>query len=296
VHGSESTAAIDHNPWQWMLPAEGIAMFVFDKRGTGQSQGEYTQNFELLADDVAAAIEEVRHLNGRRIARLGLAGFSQGGWVAPLAATKAPVDFLVVGFGILGTAVEQDEWQVAYQLTQLGYGPEVLAKAKRVTDAAGEFVASGFTGLPEKLNAFKSQYAGEPWLAKVDGQYSGELLRGEIEKAKAESPGVIWNYDSRRALRALSIPELWIMAAADSIAPSTPSIERLRQLQREGKPIDIAVFPDTDHGVYNFTTGPDGKRQKTRAADGYFPLQIDWIKHHLSPPYGRAQLIPASAH
>ena len=296
VHGSGATASIDVVPWQWLLPAEGISMLVFDKRGTGASPGEFTQNFELLATDVAAAVGEARRLGGPRLTRLGVAGFSQGGWVAPLAATRAPIDFVVVGYGVVGSPVEQDVWQVSYQLQQQGFGPGVLAKAARVTAAIGEFVSSGYQSGLDKVKALQAQYAGEPWLSQVDGQYSGEILRGEIQRAREESPGVIWNYDAAAVLRAVKVPQLWMMAAADSVAPSAPSIERLRQLQREHVPIDLAVFPDTDHGLGNFRTLPDGKRQRTRLADGYFPLQIDWIKGHLRPPYGRAQLTPGPTH
>jgi uncharacterized protein len=192
--------------------------------------------------------------------------------------------------------VEQDVWQVSYQLAQAGYGPDVLTKARRITEAAGEFAASGFSGVPEKLQALKSQYAGDAWLEKVDGQYSGELLRGEVERAKAESPGVIWHYDALRVLRKLAIPQLWIMAAEDSVAPSAPTIERLQQLRLEGKRIDIAVFPDTDHGIQSFTIAADGTRTRTRIADGYFPLQIDWIRGRLAPKYGRAQMLPIPPH
>lgn len=296
VHGSGATASIDVIPWQWLLPAEGISMLVFDKRGTGESPGEFTQNFETLATDVAAAVGEARHSGGSRLTRLGVAGFSQGGWVAPLAATRTPVDFVVVGYGVVGSPVEQDVWQVSYQLRQQGFGPDVLAKAARVTAAIGEFVSSGYQSGLETVKALQAQYAGEPWLSQVDGQYSGEILRGEIQRAKEESPGVIWNYDAAAVLRAVKVPQLWMMAAADSVAPSAPSIERLRQLQSEHVPIDLAVFPDTDHGLGNFRTLPDGKRHRTRLADGYFPLQIDWIKGHLRPPYGSAHLTPAPTH
>ncbi|NJO35952.1 MAG: hypothetical protein HC869_25630 [Rhodospirillales bacterium] len=53
VHGSERTPAIGSS-YPYVLAAQGIAVFVYDKRGTGASEGEYTQNFELLADDAAA--------------------------------------------------------------------------------------------------------------------------------------------------------------------------------------------------------------------------------------------------
>jgi pimeloyl-ACP methyl ester carboxylesterase len=291
VHGSGATASIDSVVWQWLLPAEGVGAFVFDKRGTGVSTGEFTQNFEILAQDVDAAVRTVRRLGGGRISRLGVAGFSQGGWIAPLAATQVPVDFVVVGFGVVGSPVDQDVWQVAYQLKQDGFGAAEEAKAAQVTAATGRFMLSNYRRGLDAVNALKAKFAGEPWLDKVDGQYSGIVLQGDIERAKRESPGVIWNYDAMRVLRAVKVPQLWIMGAADSVAPSAPSIERLKILQREHRPIDIAIFPDTDHGIYEFTTGSDGKRHNTRAADGYLRLQIDWIKGHLSEPYGRAELI-----
>ena len=194
VHGSGATASIDATNLQWLLPAEGISIFVFDKRGTGRSEGVFTHNFEILADDVVAAIAELRRLGGRQITRLGLAGFSQGGWVAPLAATKTPVDFIIVGYGVAGSPVEQDIWQVAYQLADQGYGPDVLAKARRVCEAAGRFAATDFGGSLTELRTLQAQYAGEPWLAKVDGQYSGELLRGEIERVR--DAGVARSEDS----------------------------------------------------------------------------------------------------
>ena len=43
VHGSTDAAYLDHEPWQWLLPAAGVSVFVFDKRGTGASQGTYTE-------------------------------------------------------------------------------------------------------------------------------------------------------------------------------------------------------------------------------------------------------------
>ena len=45
---------------QRQLPAEGIGVFVYDKRGTGKSGGVYTQNYLLLADDAIAAMNEAK--------------------------------------------------------------------------------------------------------------------------------------------------------------------------------------------------------------------------------------------
>ena len=62
VHGSERSSPIGgvHGP---ALAAQGLSVFLYDKRGTGGSAGEYTQNFELLAADAARALDTARGLN-----------------------------------------------------------------------------------------------------------------------------------------------------------------------------------------------------------------------------------------
>jgi pimeloyl-ACP methyl ester carboxylesterase len=294
VQGSLDTPSLDREPWQWILPTAGISVFVYDKRGTGASEGIYTQDFVALADDAAAAVVQARKVGGGRIARLGLQGLSQGGWVAPLAATKVNVDFLEIGYGVVGTPIEQDQWQVTYELLQKGFGADVLAKARELTEETGRIAASNFNRDLSELHAIQARYRGQSWMTQFEGQYSGELLRGELVTARQESPGVIWHYDAESVLRKLSIPQLWIMAADDSLAPSGPTIARLQRLRTEGLPIQIAVFPDTDHGIRNFDVHPDGSRERARYAAGYFSLQIDWIKGRVAPPYGRASFVSAS--
>jgi len=291
VQGSLDTPSLDREPWQWILPAAGISVFVYDKRGTGASEGIYTQDFVALADDAAAAVVQARKVGGGRIARLGLQGLSQGGWVAPLAATKVNVDFLEIGYGVVGTPIEQDQWQVAYELTQKGFGADILADALELTEETGRIAASNFERDLSELHAIQARYRGQSWITQLEGQYSGELLRSEVTTARKEIPGVIWDYDAESVLRKLSIPQLWIMAADDSLAPSGPTIARLQGLRAEGLPIQIAVFPDTDHGIRHFDVRPDGSRERARYAAGYFSLQIDWIKGHLAPPYGRASFV-----
>jgi len=100
VHGAERESARESYALQGLLPAENIGAFVYDKRGTGGSKGTYTQDFDILADDAVAAMREARRIAGAHSARIGYQGGSQGGWVAPLAATRAPVDFVIVSFGL----------------------------------------------------------------------------------------------------------------------------------------------------------------------------------------------------
>jgi hypothetical protein len=53
---------------------------------------------------------------------------------------------------------------------------------------------SDFSQHLDELQAIRSEYSNEPWFDKIEGQYTGELLRGEIDRAKNDSPGLPWHY------------------------------------------------------------------------------------------------------
>lgn len=285
VAGSEKTSP-NGSTNQQMFTAQGAATFAYDKRGTARSHGVYTQDFDLLADDGAAATRAAAQACRGCFNRIGLSGGSQGGWIAPLAALRAKADFVVVSFGVIGTALEQDQWQVDYQLRQLGFEPGAAVHA--VTDATAKVAASDFTEGLDALQAVRRRYGGEPWFGKLAGQYTGELTRGEVDQARSESPAVPWRYDGQAALRKLKIPQLWVFAGDDSVAPSATSIDRLRALRRYGVDATIVVYPHTDHGIATFVTDSAGQRHRTGIADGYLRLIPDWAKGSLNPPYGQA--------
>ncbi len=292
VHGSEQTSPIGAAT-QYLFAAQGIAVFAYDKRGTAGSEGVYTQDFIALADDAAKAANEARRLAGNRTGRLGFLGGSQGGWVAPLAALKANADFLEVGFGVVGTAVEQDQWQVDYQLIQeRGYDASILPKVHALTDATAVVARSDFQVGMDRVEALKATFAREPWLKDVDGQYSGGLLQGGVARMRAESPQVVWTYGGADIIRSLRVPQLWAFAADDDIAPSAPSIARLAAIRREGTPIRAIVFPNTTHGIVRIAKHDNGKRENLGiVAPGYLQLLIDFAKGTTGSRYGDADWV-----
>jgi pimeloyl-ACP methyl ester carboxylesterase len=117
-----------------------------------------------------------------------------------------------------------------------------------------------------------------------------ELKR--VGRARYDNLELIWDYDAMPPLQALNIPQLWVLAGADREAPPEIPRQRLSQLKAQGKPIDLFVFPDTDHGIFEFEQAADGSRRMTRVADGYFRLVADWIRGGVKGPYGRAEHIP----
>lgn len=283
VHGSEHDSALDFYSLQRQLPAEGIGAFVYDKRGTGKSGGVYTQNYLLLADDAIAAMNEAKRLAGHRAGRIGYQGGSQAGWVIPLAAKIEPVDFAIVGFGLAVSPLDEDREAVAFDLTSRGYGPDAVAKATQISDAVAAIIVSGFRKGYDQLAAVRAKYSKEPWFKYVHGDITFFFLETPEAKLREEGPvllaGVPANYDPMPVLRNLDTPQLWILAADDHDAPSAETARRLRALQTKGKPITVAVFPHTEHGIYEYETTADGERVDTRNPEGYFAMMRDFVLH-----------------
>ncbi len=103
------------------VAAQGIAVLTYDKRGVGASGGTYagpevgtnnvdSANLSLLAKDANAAVNKLHEVAVDL--PVGLLGFSQAGWIIPIAATLNPsVDFMVVFSGPTITSLEQLRFQ-----------------------------------------------------------------------------------------------------------------------------------------------------------------------------------------
>jgi uncharacterized protein len=282
VHGSEDFSARDFYALQRQLPTEGIGVFVYDKRGTGASSGRYSQSYLLLAGDAIAAMHEAKRLAGDRAGRVGYQGGSQGGWVAPLAAKIEPVDFVIVGFGLAVSPLEEDREAIALDMTRQGYGADVMARAMKVADATAAIMRSDFRDGYDQLAALRAQYASEPWFKHVHGDFSFYLLDNPEAVVREKGPALLAHvpadYDPMPVLRNLDAPQLWILGEDDTEAPSAETARRLRGLIGQGRPITLVMFPHADHGIYEYETGADGTRLSTRNPDGYFAMMRDFIR------------------
>jgi pimeloyl-ACP methyl ester carboxylesterase len=293
VHGSERTSALG-SAYAYSLAAQGIAVFAYDKRGTGASEGEYTQNFELLAADAAAALAQAKTMARGRISKAGFFGGSQGGWVAPLAATHSDAQFVAIGFGLVASPIEEDREQMVSEARALGLDSKALALIDRLSAATSRLVRSGFSQGYDDLAQVRRDLAQQPWSQRIRGEYSGEILRmtddelRRLGRARFDNVELIWDYDSVAALRRVNVPVLWVLAGEDREAPIATTRAALLQLKKAGKPIDVYLFPNTDHGMMEFVTNPDGSRTMTRITDGYLRLVGDWIQGRVAGPYGRA--------
>lgn len=119
VHGSDQTPRM--GKFASLLAENGISVLTYDKRGVGESGGVYVgmevgtnnvdgANLVLLAEDASAAVN-VLHKRNKNLP-VGLVGFSQAGWIIPIAANKNPLlDFMVIFSGSMVSTLEQLRFQ-----------------------------------------------------------------------------------------------------------------------------------------------------------------------------------------
>jgi uncharacterized protein len=298
VHGSEHDSALVTYFLQRMLPAEGIGAFVYDKRGTGESGGRYTQDFNLLADDAVAAVKAARRLAGRRLGRIGFQAGSEGGWVAPLAANRVRVDFVIVCFGLAVNVIDEDQEEVALQMREKGYPPAVIAAAQQVARAAENVFVDDFKHGFRQLDAMKARYGHEPWYPDVHGDFAWFVLGHPDAQLRQDAKRFDWHtpfyYDPMPTLRADRVPQLWVVGGEDYEAPSGETSRRIKSLIAAGRPFTLAYYPHAEHGMTLFETEADGTRVSTRYEPGYFAMIRDFARlGRLPGTYGDAKITRA---
>ena len=96
LHGSEPGTKDNFGNQQIsaFMASQGIAILTYDKRGAGESEGSYVEsasesNLNLTAQDVIAGVEYLKSRPEIKGDQIGLTGFSQAGWVIPLAASQS---------------------------------------------------------------------------------------------------------------------------------------------------------------------------------------------------------------
>ncbi len=140
IHGSGKQTRNPHLAERFAR--DGIAALVYDKRGVGKSGGEYEfkqnvseKNLSLLADDAAAALRSLAAHPALKGKRVGFAGISQAGWIAPLAAQRTDLArFLVMWSGPVCKVSEEDIYSKYTGDSDVGAAPPYAEALKARTE------------------------------------------------------------------------------------------------------------------------------------------------------------------
>jgi dienelactone hydrolase len=259
VHGSGPGTRGQSPSEADLFARNGIAVLAYDKRGCGESTGNWRQaDFGELADDVLAAVRHLRRDSRIRADKVGLWGVSQAGWIIPLAASRSEdVAFIVPISGGAVTPAEQELWRQRQNLEFLGV-PERFIELERKVAALGydweRENRLGHMPIPqpfndEKLNMF---------------------------------------HDAPAVLRRVRQPVLAILGGLDTLTPPHESAAIWADALRAGGNGDYSVrlFPRGTHGLREGgkTGSPLDVSPETRWVPGYFDTMVKWVHHHAGGP------------
>ncbi len=287
VHGSQQ--ADRSNPRYRsdaiLLARHGIAALVYDRRGLGSSTGDdEAATFDDLAADAAAAVSALRAR--RDVGKIGLIGYSQGGWLAPLAATKTDgIAFLVLVCGPAVSVEEQEVQRVRHTLMDGGASEEDVARAVAYTRKVFDAAYRG--GSWEELAAATEKAKGAPWAETA-----------QLVAAPADLEG--WRrerFDPEPVLRRTTLPVLALFGGQDPIVPPSENAELMRRLLIEAgnRDVTIEVFPRAHHGLEQYGelrqgswSWPTGYWLWGRRAPGADETLLGWIRERAAPRHTSA--------
>jgi pimeloyl-ACP methyl ester carboxylesterase len=106
----------------------GYAVFSWDKPGSGESTGEFSDELTQRADILVDGIEVLTEHQSIDPDRIGLWGLSQAGWVMPLAIEQSEnVAFMIVVGGGAEDSIEQMAYQIGQKVACGGGSAEQVA-------------------------------------------------------------------------------------------------------------------------------------------------------------------------
>jgi len=147
VHGSGEATRLPLGGVVATLVDAGVAVFSFDKRGVGESQGHCCPGdngrFNLLSADVQGAVAALATRSDLRPNEIGLIGASQAGWIAAKAAAMSgKVAFIALGSATPVTAKLTNLYE------RLARGDEGQLSKEEISRRLASAGPSGFDPLP----------------------------------------------------------------------------------------------------------------------------------------------------
>jgi pimeloyl-ACP methyl ester carboxylesterase len=219
-----------------LLPGAGVAVLSFDRRGEGASTGQASTSFARRAADAAAVVAALRDHRAIDPERVGLWGFSEGGWIVPMVALA---DRRVAFLTLISTAGVSPERQMAYATARVlrtrGFDDRtvrrVSALRRRLDDA---YRRRDQRSMIEEVDAVRD----EPWF---DDAYLPDPALPE-DDAWAD----VLDLDVAAIVARLDVPVLLTYGEDDRWMPIAESLDAWRGAYR-GPSLEVVRIAGTGH-------------------------------------------------
>ncbi len=251
------------------LAKRGIAVLIYDKRGNGQSAGDWkTSSFEDLADDCIAGVNLLKSVPQVNDKLIGIFGHSQGATISPIIVDRcSDIAFNVAAAGFAVSPPEQDIFRVTNILEHQAHFSE------KQTDSAIRFykiwlevarTGNGWNEM-EKINDEVKNATWYPW---VEPPPKNNWIWNWYLKAG--------NYNFVPYWEKVKIPTLLIYGDKDEVTPVKPSVDSIESaLNKAGnKRYTVTIMPNAIHYFAQVKKEGDLWTQNT---PGYLENIYNWI-------------------
>ncbi|RNC86382.1 MAG: alpha/beta hydrolase [Winogradskyella sp.] len=228
-----------------LLRSYGISVLVFNKRGTGKSNGDCnTATITDLASDVIACKKYLEKHNNK-FDNIGILGSSAGGWVMNKAQEDgADFDFMIAVVGPSTSVKDQ-------QLQSMKYGLDFYKLSDEAKKSITEYTSLMFDAKPTVDNYDRFKIL----LDKSKNEGWNELLDDTDVPSSYQAIDSLWvrrhNYDPKNVLQNFNNPYLAIFGEIDWIVPYKENVKTLKDYFSNGRQnlLEVMVAYDAEHGT-----------------------------------------------
>jgi len=266
LHGSGAEGRWANRYLAERFAKAGIAALIYDKRGVGQSTGDWhTAGFEELAGDALAGIRLVQAQPEIDKKKVGIYGHSQGGTLAPLVASRAGDLAFVIGSAAGGTdPADMEEYSVGNSIGISALPPDEAADARSFVRA---IVDVAYRGRPRKdLDAVAARFKNRAWY--FDPPPADDYYWSFARHIAAYRPADYW--------RQVKAPVLLLFGKKDERVPPAESSRAIVASLHQGgnRAVAVRMFPNADH-TFSLPTPNGGWPKHVR---NYATIIIVWAR------------------
>lgn len=255
-----------------IIPEIGIGVFLYDRRGSGKSTGDFdSATFYDLADDLVSAVENLEKRSDIDSEKIALWGLSQGGWIAPLTASKCHhVSHLIAVSSSGGTPADQMTYSAGFAMKEQGFSIDEIDLMKELHKEVLRFYRGEIprSQIRKKLN----EHISRQWFAY---SYLDDDLPDNPEETK-------WyremDFDPVPVMKKLDVPVLLLYAEKDPWVDIDDSIDKWKEKGPEN--CSVYKIEDANHFMKSISqTGLDGS--KGPHSEKYLNILTSWIVKHM---------------
>ena len=280
---------MEHKPF-WViadnLTRRGLAVLRVDDRGVGGSTGRLaTATTADFVTDVLAGLAYLKTRPEIDAGRMGLIGHSEGGIIAPMAASQSPdVAFVVLLAGPGLTGEEILYLQADQILRAEGGSAEASAKNRQSQEALFAIIKNNpdiDSSAVEMRRTLKAMIQALPDSERQSLGDVDQYITGQIRQVNSPWFRYFVTYDPLTALKKVHCPILALFGGKDLQVPPQENCDAMQAVLEAGGHPDYTVktLPNLNHLFQNAGTGAPSEYGKIEESFSPEALGLvgDWI-------------------